>query len=219
MFCNNCGTQNNTGDMYCRNCGTPLNQVNLNNNIANNNQINQVNLGNSFVNHSQGNMNYNNFNGYTNPTFYSQNIPNAKKSNTGLVIIIVGSIFISFLNLLESSPLDGTWDCSGSVGGDYVVTMKLEKGEKFTWSKYGDEQRNYVKGKYTYEKLDKQNANQNAVYYSIKLDGEEYVNNGEIQTEVYSSSYEAAVVTASGGEKQMAMANGYTGSIYYCYKR
>ena len=204
MFCNNCGNQNNVGDMYCRTCGAPLNQNNIN---PINNQVNM-----------------NNFQSI--PVYNQVPVQNInKKSNTNIIVIVVVALVVLavgayfYTSSSTSSILTGTWDCKSSVSGNYIVTAKFEKNKKFVWSKYGDEPNNHVKGKYTAVKKDKSNAYPNVKYFTITLNGEEYIYNGAVQDKDYNSTYEAGLSTASSGETQMALANPTTGSMFYCYKR
>ena len=93
--------------------------------------------------------------------------------------------------------------------------MKLEKNNKFKWNKYNDEKNNYVLGKYEFVDLHKTNNNGTASYYSIILTGDEFVNNGVLQTESYKSEYEMGIIKNSD---EAILMNVQTYNMYYCHR-
>lgn len=206
MLCNRCGSQVVSGETFCKVCGQQIIQVN--------NNVNSV---------------YSMNGGYYVP--YST--PN-KKDNSGLIIgIVVGIIvaitivflvaFSAFKVLKKSgitNPIAGEWNCKSYSGtgqsNEFIVKMKLNRNNSFSWAKYGDETNNYVEGTYEYKYLDKSNVSNTYDYYSLLLDGQKFIVNGEIQTEVYSSKYEMEVID-NGENKQALLINAYTHNMYYCY--
>ena len=99
---------------------------------------------------------------------------------------------------------------------DYIVTFKLSRDNSFSWSKYGDKEKNYVYGDYELEKLNKTNGAGTAQYYSIILNGNEYVEDGILQNEEYKAEYEMAVNKENNAED--ALMNTYSYRLYACFK-
>lgn len=150
-----------------------------------------------------------------------------KKHKIGLILNIISLIlaipmFMLYSNIFESTPINqavGTWDCKkfdgAGAGSDYVVTMQLNNDNEFIWNKYNDAQNNYVIGTYEFEDLHKTNYGNNANYYQITLNGEEFVNDGELQSEVYKSKYEMGILKNTD-EAILMNVNSY--NMYYCYR-
>lgn len=119
------------------------------------------------------------------------------------------------------NPVEGKYNCKNFDGtgptGDYIVRFELDDDYDFLWGKYGDTYKNYVKGTYTYEDLDKKNPAGNYSYYTVSIDGDEFYQDGIKQTEEYASEYEFGI-TKESGKKQGILYNGKTGSMYYCYE-
>lgn len=111
----------------------------------------------------------------------------------------------------------GTWQCTDSIYAidkyNYSVTFKLDEDMNFLWGKYEDTDRNYVVGKYTFKDLHKTNHGKTAKYYEIKLDGEEFYIDGQLQDEEYGNTYEMGVVE---NENSAALASTISGSLYFC---
>ena len=150
-----------------------------------------------------------------------------KKNKVGLILNIISlglaiPILLLYSNLLGigSNPTVGTWDCKAFNNGynedlEYIITMKLEKNNKFKWNKYNDEKNNYVIGEYEFVDLHKTNNNGTASYYSIILTGDEFVNNGVLQTEPYKSEYEMGIIKNSD---EAILMNVQTYNMYYCHR-
>lgn len=150
-----------------------------------------------------------------------------KKNKVGLILNIISlglaiPILLLYSNLLGmgSNPTIGTWDCKAFNNGynedlEYIITMKLEKNNKFKWNKYNDEKNNYVIGEYEFIDLHKTNNNGTASYYSIILTGDEFVNNGILQTEPYKSEYEMGIIKNSD---EAILMNVQTYNMYYCHR-
>ncbi|NLD79131.1 MAG: zinc-ribbon domain-containing protein [Mollicutes bacterium] len=149
-----------------------------------------------------------------------------KKNKVGLILNIISlglaiPILLLYLNLLGmgSNPTIGTWDCKAFNNGyedlEYIITMKLEKNNKFKWNKYNDEKNNYVIGEYEFIDLHKTNNNGTASYYSIILTGDEFVDNGILQTEPYKSEYEMGIIKNSD---EAILMNVQTHNMYYCHR-
>lgn len=141
-----------------------------------------------------------------------------------MTISAVPYIFENIINfaISENAPI-GTWDCKPFSSSDpgnyeninYVSTMILDSDSNFEWNKYNDAKDNHVIGTYSIEKLDKTNENNSAYFYRITLKGDEYVDNGIIQDNVYETSYEMAI-TDSFDEAVLVNEKSY--NMYYCYK-
>lgn len=156
-------------------------------------------------------------------------IISVKDNKVGLILNIISlviaiTILLAYSNLLGivSNPVLGTWDCkaynsSGNYNDDsgYIVTMKLEKNNRFKWNKYNDEKNNYIIGEYELVDLHKTNYSGTASYYSIILTGDEFVNNGVLQTELYKTEYKMGIVKNSD---EAVMINVQTYNMYYCYR-
>lgn len=155
-------------------------------------------------------------------------VKNNKKHKAGLILNIISFViavpilllYYSILNSGPANPTVGTWDCKAFNNGnnehlDYVITMKLNNDDEFKWNKYNDEKNNYVIGTYEFEDLHKTNNNGSANYYSIKLTGEEFVNDGVIQTEPYKSEYEMGIIN---GTDEAILMNVYSYNLYYCHR-
>ncbi len=144
-----------------------------------------------------------------------------KKIGIGLILNIISLILAlpifytpRFFNSVN--PVMGTWNC-GSLENStqYVITLKLNKDKTFIWNKYGDEKNNYVKGTFKATDLKKTNHSSQFSYYSVSLDGEEFVQNGILQTEEYKSQYQMGISTE--GSKQAVLMNLTTYNTYYCH--
>ena len=150
-----------------------------------------------------------------------------KENKAGLVLNIISLVlpiplFLVYTSLLGigSNPALGTWDCKAFNNGynddlEYIVTMKLEENNKFIWSKYNDGKNNYVSGNYEFVDLYKTNPGGTANYYSITLIGDEYVNDGILQTEPYKSEYEMGIIKDAD---EAVLMNTKTYNIYYCHR-
>lgn len=150
-----------------------------------------------------------------------------KKYKIGLILntislVLAIPIFIFFLyiyKLSPSNPVIGTWDCKGfsglGLGDDYIVTMQLNNDNEFIWNKYNDAENNHVIGTYEFEDLHKIDYANNTNYYQITLNGEEFVNNGKLQSEVYKSKYEMGI---SKNTDEAVIINVNTNNMYYCYR-
>ena len=241
MICNKCGTQNADNSKYCLGCGSEL----ISNNQPMNNQMNMYNqpvqqpmmqqqpvapvapvapVQQPVQQIVQQPM-------YNQPVYNQAMYGQPKKTNVGLIIgIVVGVLVVGFIGLAvlgtiatKAYPVVGKWDCKSFDGtganGDYIVTFDMGFDKKFTWEKYNDGTNNHVKGKYTFEEVQKSNNNTGYKYYNIKLDGEEYINNGVKQTEDYNAQYEMGIIDNKDGKRQAVLINPYTYRMYYCYER
>ena len=152
-----------------------------------------------------------------------------KKHKNGLILNIISlviaiPIFILYFSLLKSmpsNPVIGTWDCKAFNNGynedlDYIITMKLNNDNQFKWNKYNDENNNYVIGNYEFQDLHKTNNNGTANYYSIILTGDEFVSDGQLQTELYKSQYEMGIIKDAD---EAILMNVSTYNMYYCYRK
>ncbi|MBQ9024294.1 MAG: zinc-ribbon domain-containing protein [Bacilli bacterium] len=130
-----------------------------------------------------------------------------------------------FYNELDRSTSDnyvaGKYNCKSFDGsgekGDYIVRFELNNDNTFMWGKYNETDKNYVKGTYTFTDLDKTNGDRSYAYYNVKLDGDEYYNEGIKQEEDYNSEYEFGI-TAVATKKQGILMNTKTYNMYYCYE-
>lgn len=148
-----------------------------------------------------------------------------KKNIIGLILnaisfIIAIPIFLLYSYLISDVPanaLVGTWNCksfSGNgEGSNYVVTMKINNDNKFIWGKYDDLTNNYVIGNYDFEELEKNDNKNIEHYYSLTLDGSEYVTNGKLQNEKYKSTYQIM----DSGDESLLFINVSTYNMYSCY--
>lgn len=204
MICNKCGNRSVEGERFCKVCGQPFIQI-------------------------SNNMN-------TNSLYNMQVQSSIKKTNTSLIVGIVSGIIIFVVLVLCVSlfvfkiirksgignPVAGEWNCKSYSGygesEDYIVKMKLNGNDTFMWAKYGEEDKNYVEGKYSYEYLDKSNSNNKYQYYRLSLEGDKFISDGEIQTDKYSSIYEMAIIKQNN-TTQAIIINEHTYNMYYCYKK
>lgn len=150
-----------------------------------------------------------------------------KRNKVGLILNIISlglaiPILLLYSNLLgiSSNPTVGTWDCKAYNNGnyedlEYIITMNLEKNNKFKWSKYNDEKNNYVIGEYEFTDLHKTNNTGTVNYYSIVLTGDEIVDNGVLQTDPYKLKYEMGLTKNSN---EAVLINAETYNMYYCHK-
>jgi len=115
----------------------------------------------------------------------------------------------------------GNYNCKSFDGsgekGEYIVRFELNNNNTFLWGKYNETDKNYVKGTYTFEDLEKKNHSGDYSYYTVKIKGEDYYNEGIKQTEPYESEYEFGI-TAKSGKKQGILMNTKTYNMYYCYE-
>lgn len=113
----------------------------------------------------------------------------------------------------------GTWYGAGDLtsleNGDYSIVFILDEDYNFTWGQYGNLDKNYIKGTYTFEDLHKTNYGKNCSYYRVEITGDEYYNNGVLQDEPYGNTYEMGVVNdnVSG-----VILSEITGSMYFLQK-
>lgn len=130
------------------------------------------------------------------------------------IIILVFSITI----LSNKIPVSGTWNCKNfdgsGVGNEYIVTMKLHNDKSFAWNKYGDELNNHVYGTYTYVDEERTNASGMYSYYTVVLDGNEFVSGGKLQNEKYHSEYSMGLNKEAG---ELVIYNVHTLNMYYCF--
>lgn len=149
-----------------------------------------------------------------------------RKNKWGLILNIISFLlavpilllYMDLFGLSFGNPVAGSWSCKsfdGTEGAEYVVSMDLKNNGEFTWSKYGDVENNHVIGKYTVEDLHKTNAGKTADYYSVTLTGDEFVMDGEVQDDLYKSTYEMGVIR---DEDAAIMMNVATYNMYMCYK-
>lgn len=240
MQCRNCGKVLNQGEKFCNNCGEKVenetsfafendsNQINSNiNNIAKSDNkrdiskiIGIISLVLVFI-----------FQIFTIPlsivglVFGIKSFKQDRNNKTGMILNIISlglviPIFILYSKIF-ANPVVGTWNCKKFTNGsyenaEYLVTFELEKSNKFRWSKYSDGKNNYVIGKYEYADLHKTNDDRTANYYSITLKGDEFVNNGVLQTEPYNAKYEMGIIK---NKNEAILMNTQTYNMYYCYKR
>lgn len=122
---------------------------------------------------------------------------------------------------LAKEAVLGKYNCKSFDGtgpnGDYIVRLELNKNNSFLWGKYGDTYKNYVKGTYDVDDLDKTNYSGNYTYYEVELDGDEFYQDGIEQDEPYESTYEFGI-TKENGKKQGIIMNTKTQNMYYCYE-
>jgi Transcription initiation factor TFIIIB, Brf1 subunit/Transcription initiation factor TFIIB len=231
MKCQYCGSTMNEGDIYCSNCG---NNLTIGNNYNYQNQYqypntNQNNLG-------QGGYNY--------PPIIQKKSPVAiiLVVICGMFFtFIIGSIVLSvyifnnfettnyepddyYVDEDENEDVDiyslvdnvtGTWNCTGSSSStEYIVTLKLNKDLTFIWNKYNDEENNHVYGEFELDDLHKTNNSGEYAYYSIKLNGNEFVKDNILQNETYKSELEMGVNILD--KSTAVIMNAYTIDIYYC---
>lgn len=117
------------------------------------------------------------------------------------------------------SKVIGTWygadDLTSLENGDYTIVFILDEDYNFTWGKYGDLDKNYVKGTYTFEDLHKTNYGKNCSYYRVVITGDEFYINGVLQDEPYGNTYEMGVVN---DEISGVILSEITGSMYFLQK-
>lgn len=236
MYCSKCNNEIKFGEKFCSRCESEisdngLNPQNINNNCNNKSKSNWKNIT-SLVIGIISLITVFIFQIFTMPfsligiVFGVLSFKNNKKHKAGLILNIISfviaiPIFMLYSNILESmpsNPLIGTWNCKnfdGSGEGDsYVVTVKLNNDNNFLWEKYGETANNYVIGTYEFTDLHKTNNSGNGHYYSVILNGDEYVNDGILQNEVYKSTYEVAV----DEEGTALFMNVTTYNMYACYR-
>lgn len=210
MYCRNCGNQLKMGERFCAKCGTKI-------------EFEENNVVQSYQSQSIPNV------GQLNGANFNINNKNSNKKIWIPLIIVVGCLIVIILVLLlypnssktVSNPAVGVWDCKSFNNGnnahlDFIVTMTLEKNNRFKWNKYNDGKDNYVVGNYEFKDLHKTNNSGTANYYSIKLIGDEYVDGGILQNKPYGSTYEMGIITPGN---EAILANTQTYRMYYCYKK
>lgn len=150
-----------------------------------------------------------------------------KKYKIGLILNIISLViaiplFMIYSNILDSKPSNptvGTWDCKSFDGtgakGEYIVSMTLNNDNQFKWNKYNDAKNNHVIGTYEFKDLHKTNYGKTANYYQIILNGDEFVNNGKLQSEAYKSTYEMGILKDTD---EAVLINVNTYNMYYCYR-
>lgn len=140
------------------------------------------------------------------------------------IIVLITFIFIIFIfehhweENFAPTPVSGSWNCKSfggsGVGDNYIVSLYLDNSNYFSWNKYNDEYNNHVYGYYTYTDLEKTNNSGEYKYYNLKLDGYEFVSDGELQDEDYVAEYEIGINDEQG---EAILMNIYTYNMYYCY--
>ena len=144
-----------------------------------------------------------------------------------VMLVIIGLSAILMLILDPVNSVVGIWDCANFTGSPYDdlndlnVTFELKKDKTFVWSKYGDVKSNYVKGTFKFEDLKKSSSDGLYSYYKIELIGKEYVVDGLVQSEKYSSEYEMAVGTIlnSDSKDKALLYNDVSSRMFSCKKR
>lgn len=148
-----------------------------------------------------------------------------KKNKIGLILNIISLVIaipLLMLYTIDSEPNNaviGTWNCKSFDGtvasGNYIITMILNNDNQFSLNKYNDARNNYAIGTYTFKDLHKTNNNGTTNYYQLTLNGDEFVNNGDLQSEVYNSTYEIGIIKDTA---EAILMNTQTYNSYYCYK-
>ncbi len=241
MYCSNCGNKIKEGEKFCSQCGNKMNDSIPRKESQKIEHIDS-NMGNS-NNHKLGQMSkiigmiaivlsvvinllaipiavVGLILGIVHENKTHEKTPGILLNAIAFPIAAVASVIWFTMFFEPSNPVVGVWDCKGFLDSNYTVTMQLKKDKSFSWSKYGDGNNNYVNGTYTSSKLDKTNNNGEYSYYSLVLDGDEYVVDGMIQNEEYGSRYEMGVGLASTGSYgNSILYNLDTGNMYYCTLR
>ncbi len=208
MKCNKCGLIYYNNEKFCKVCGSQLsNDVYY--------QPNQNNI------------------------IYNKPFVPKKTNNLGLIIALVLTcivyipiiIFIIFVFIMLSShktnytynhSYKGTYDCRKELSSNNSATFYLGYDNDFKWSKYNDEENNYISGKYTINSTD-YGSNYNDSYdyyksYSIYLDGMEYVVNGNLQLSDINSDFQMEHIIDDGNQ-QLILYETQNNTKYICKKR
>lgn len=114
-----------------------------------------------------------------------------------------------------ATKVTGSWTLSEFNGdmeeGEPIISCQLNADNSFVWNKYNDRENNYVKGTYTVEDINMENGQWR---FRIVLTGDEYVVNGKIKDEPYSSTYEMVIVE-SEEKTESVFFNVDTMNMYY----
>ena len=233
MICNKCGNNCKDNEKFCGTCGNDLtqqNNMNVVNNSMFNNQIppvyNQQPMYNSMPN--------------TNPYMYNQVTFQKKKSNVGLIVlivillIIVGSVVCVavfgskyFSEVVGRLELDGDWYCSKSsmsaAESNPPTHVTYNADGTFVWAKNNDESNNYYRGTYELKKIDKSNAANDTLYYNLILHVKEGKTNGKDDSSYYNkqATYEVGLSSDEVNEDETAAVFAHTngGDMWYCVKK
>ena len=229
MYCSRCGNYVNKPSKFCSRCGSLLsNEYSNNSNIKVKSQVSSASVAVGALSLTLVFI----FQVFTIPLSVIGIILGVigftkTKSKTGLILNSV-SFFLAVPLLLiyvfvfnPANDVIGTWNCKNFNNGyyeelDYVVTFKLNRDNSFSWSKYSDEENNHVYGDYELEKLNKTNGAGTAQYYSIILNGDEFVEDGNFQDEKYRSEYEMGLNKENNSEA--VLMNVYSYRIYACFR-
>lgn len=145
------------------------------------------------------------------------------------ILIIVVMIVISVLVLKSSGIFDELLNIKNPVNGEYVcsymyddsnkITLNLNKDGTFSYGPYGNMEKNYVIGNYTYSDLNKTNGSGEYKYYLLDLEGdkEDFVVDGVPNENDFSAKMEFGITTKDGKRNGIIMFYS-TYNIYYCYE-
>ena len=129
-----------------------------------------------------------------------------------LIIVIIGIIMVEIiiggLYLLKNDSLIyGKWAC----GSDLIVVFNKDKTFEF----YNPDNKETldINGKYT---IDNTTKSKDKVKYNLTLKSTDRVINSQKLTELYTTEYE--ITMDKKNDKEMAMINPISYSIYYCTK-
>jgi hypothetical protein len=241
MYCQNCGSQIGINDKFCQNCGSVTMQPNsfqvnpqisnFMNNNENYNVINKLDKKTKIIGILSIILVFI-FQILIVPlaivgvVFGAKYKKQTNKNHIGttlswLSIILAVPIFLFYSNVIlyPNTPVVGTWNCGDIYTPDeYLVTFKLDKNKTFTWSKYGDSEDNYIKGKYEFKDLNKKNNSGDVSYYSIILKSEKFVMDGELQKELTDLEYEMGVGTQNDSKGNAVLMNVQSYNLYSCKK-
>lgn len=121
-----------------------------------------------------------------------------------IICIILSIIFYIYLKPKPFKEHIGTWYCSYNNEKKYIITLKITDNKHFMWSKYQDDKKNYIIGKYQIEKIDKKDNNNKVYYYNLILDSTKYIENGQENKNNYHKYYDIAINIA---EEKMVLAS------------
>lgn len=135
-------------------------------------------------------------------TSHSMNVGNPIETVEGEELNTFESAIVKvadfFIDKVESngSKLQGTWeliDYNDDIieGKEKIVKCTFNPDNTFVWSKYDDEENNYVKGTYKIHSLSIENNEWN---YYVDLNANEYSINGVVQTEPFTEECDIYIV-------------------------
>lgn len=110
-----------------------------------------------------------------------------------LLCLVLSIVLFIFIKPSSNHNIVGTWNCSSYNQKELIIKIKIDNNNKFIWSKYKDNNQNYIIGEYKIKNIDKKDNNKNVYYYNFVLDSNNFIQNGKEKNDQYHKEYDIAI--------------------------